>query len=42
LGLEQPQFVVSWESEGTSESSIATIFVHCTLSSAGRAFLKTW
>jgi hypothetical protein len=42
LGLEQPQFVVSWESEGTSDSSIATILVHCTLSSAGRAFLKTW
>jgi len=41
-GLEPPLFVAGWMSEGTSTESVATCYLHCTVSVAGKAYYKSW
>lgn len=42
LDLAQPLFVVFWESEGTKTDTLATCFLHCNVTVAGKGFVKTW
>lgn len=41
-GIELPLFVAGWMSEGTTSTSTATCYIHCTVSVAGKAYFKTW